>query len=130
MRRSGGRVGIIVRKLRLLWFVILVGMLAGGLPALAPRGAEAAEPQVRYNRFDVDIAIDASGNFRVTEKQDISYPSGTFTRASRNIGLGSVVDIRDVAVSAGTQAYTQANNTTSRTPNTFSLERSASNLKI
>ncbi|HEY8597425.1 MAG TPA: DUF2207 domain-containing protein, partial [Thermomicrobiales bacterium] len=117
--------------MRLVWLVLLLGMLVGMLPALAPRDAAAAEaPQVRYNRFDVDIAIDPSGNFRVTEKQTITFPSGTFTRASRNIGLGSVTDVRDVVVNSGSQTYTQTTNTTSRTPNTFSLDRSASNLKI
>jgi len=119
--------------MRLVWLVLLLGMLVGILPALAPRDAAAAEaPQVRYDRFDVDIAIDPSGNFRVTEKQTLTFPPApsTFTRASRNIGLSSVTDVRDVVVTSGSQTYTQTTNTTSRTPNTFSLDRSDSNLKI
>ena len=63
-----------MRKLRLLWLVILLTLVAGALPALLPQPAAAAD-EVRYNRFDVDIAIDASGNFRVTEKQTITFPS-------------------------------------------------------
>lgn len=121
--------GSILRKLRLLWPIVLIAIVAGGLPALAPRPVAAAG-EVRYNRFDVDIAVDASGNFRVTEKQDITFPGGTFSRASRNIALGSVVDIRDVAITDESRTYTLASNTTSRTPNTYSLTRSESNLKI
>ncbi len=119
-----------MRKTRLLLLLLVAAcLLSGGLTALTPREVAAADP-VRYDRFDVDIQIDASGNFRVTERQVIAFPVGTFTRASRNIGLDSVVDIRDVAISEGDRSYSLAQTSASRTPNTFSTERSASNLKI
>src|SRR5690348_11068727 len=101
---------IVVRKLRLLLLCLLVcaaAVAGAGLLAPGPASAASSTSSVRYNRFDVDITIDASGNFRVTEKQDVAFLSGTFQRASRNIGLQNTTDIRDVTVSEGNQTYRQ-----------------------
>lgn len=91
-----------------------------------------AAADVVYNRFDVGIAVQPNGDFRVTETQNITYPSGTFTRAARNINLANVTDIKDVAVSEGTQNYAQAQSGT--TANTFTTTRTTTssdkNLKI
>jgi hypothetical protein len=103
-----------VRILRLLLLFLLVcgaAVTGAGLLAPGPASAASSTSSVRYNRFDVDITVDASGNFRVTEKQDVAFLSGTFQRASRNIGLVNTTDIRDVTVSEGTQAYRTAQST-------------------
>lgn len=120
--------GVVMRKIRFFFFFIITAGLCSGFVALfTPRPVLAAE--VVYNRFDVGIAIEATGNFRVTETQDITYPSGaSFTRASRNIGLGSVTNITDVTVSQGGQNFTQAQGGTAT--NTFTLTRTSNNLRI
>jgi hypothetical protein len=91
-----------VRKFRviLLWLVV-ASLLSVGAGALLPTSASAAESSapVRYDRFDVNFVIDASGDFRITEHQQINFLSGSYHRASRNIDLANTQQIKDVAVS-------------------------------
>lgn len=109
-----------MRKLRtLLLLLIVAGLCAGLVSFVNPGSALAAD--VVYNRFDANIAVQSNGDFRVTETQNITYPSGTFTRAARTININNVTDIKDITVSEGTQNYTQAQSGT--TANTFVTTR-------
>jgi uncharacterized membrane protein YccF (DUF307 family) len=120
---------MVMRKVRTLLLLLVVAGLCAGLAAfVGPRSVLAAD--VVYNRFDVDIAIQPNGDFRVTETQDITYPSGTFTRASRTIGLASVTDIKDVAVSEGGRNYTQAQSGTAASTFTLTRTNTASNKSL
>jgi len=118
-----------MQKLRTLLLLLAVAGLCAGLASfVAPGSALAAD--VVYNRFDVAIAVQSNGDLRITETQNITYPSGSYTRASRTIGLANVTNITDVAVSDGTQNYTQAQGGT--TANTFVTTRTntASNTSL
>lgn len=109
------------------WYSAL--LLAFVLLSLGLADAAAApSQQVRYDRFDVDIAIAPNGDFRVTETQQVAFLSGTFQRASRNIGLGNLVDVRDVTVGEGGRNYTLA--TSPGQPGTYTTSRSGSQLKV
>jgi len=121
-----------VRRTRWLFLFALVALVA--LAALVGFGvrapvARAATQQVRYNRYDVDIAIDSSGAFRVTETQEVAFISGTFQRASRKIDLSHAVDIRDVAVSEAGRNYTLTPSATSQS-GTYAVSRSGDTLTI
>ena len=117
---AGGKGGVVMRKLRTLLLLLIVAGLCAGLASfVAPGSALAAD--VVYNRFDVAIAVQSNGDLRITETQDITYPSGSYTRAARTININNVTDIKDVTVSAGTQNYTQAQGGTAA--NTFITTR-------
>jgi len=109
-----------MRKLRTLLLLLVVAGLCAGLSSFVHPGSVLAVDVV-YNRFDVGIVVQSNGDFRVTETQDITYPSGTFTRAARTLDLANVTDIKDVTVSEGTRNYTQAQSGT--TANTFITTR-------
>lgn len=111
---------MVMQKLRTLLLLLVVAGLCAGLASFVNPGSVLAADVV-YNRFDVGIAVQSNGDFRVTETQDITYPSGTFTRAARTININNVTDIKDVAVSEGTRNYTQAQGGT--TANTFITTR-------
>ena len=113
----------------LFLFLALVALTAPLALAVGVPAASAAEQQVRYNRFDVDIAIQPDGSYRVTETQEVAFLSGTFRRASRNVGLSNVVEVRDIAVSEGGRAYTFTP-TSSSTPNTYTTRQSGGNQVI
>ena len=111
--------------------LVVACLLSGLLGALTPQGATAAETQpVRYDRFDVAFDIQPSGDFRITESQAVNFQSGSYKRASRNIGLANTQDIKDIAVSENGQAYTPAPNNSLQAPNTFSTRRNESTLTI
>ena len=89
------------------WLFLFLTLVALAAPLALGVGvpvASAAEQQVRYNRFDVDIATQPDGSYRVTETQEVAFLSGSFRRASRNVGLRNVVEVRDIAVSEGGRA--------------------------
>jgi hypothetical protein len=111
--------------------MVVASLLSFGLSALLPTAAGAAEADapVRYNRFDVEFAIDANGDFRITERQAINFLSGTYQRASRNIGLANTQQIKDIAVSSDGQAFTPAQSS-SPTPNTYTTRSNGQTLTI
>ncbi|MFN8513226.1 MAG: DUF2207 domain-containing protein [Chloroflexia bacterium] len=117
-------------RVALLWLVV-ASLLSLGAGALLPSPVGAAESSapVRYDRFDVDYVIAANGEFRVTEHQAVNFLSGTFKRASRNIGLANTQQIKDVTVTGDGQAYTQSQNS-SQTANTFTTTSNSSTLTI
>jgi hypothetical protein len=121
-----------VRKIRgvLLWLVVatILSLVASALQPTSAGAAEANTP-VRYDRFDVEFDIAANGDFRITERQTINFVSGTFRRASRNVGLASTQEIKDIAVSADGRAYTLAQDS-SQTANTFTTRNNGSALTI
>ena len=109
-----------MRKVRMLLILLIVAGLCAGLASFVAPGSVLAADVV-YNRFDVTIAVQANGDFRVTETQNITYPSGSYMRAARAININNVTDIKDVTVGEGTQNYTQAQSGT--TTNTFTTTR-------
>ncbi|HET8629062.1 MAG TPA: DUF2207 domain-containing protein [Thermomicrobiales bacterium] len=117
--------------MRIRWLIPLLLLVALAAPVGlgAPAPAASAEQAVRYNRFDVDIAIDPSGNFRVTETQAVAFLSGTFHTASRTIDMTNVVDIQNIALSEGGTAYSLTPTATNQA-DTFTTSRSGANLKI
>lgn len=112
----------------LLLTVVTSGAAVVGVGSASAAGAGSGQ-QVRYGRFDVEIAIDAGGNFRVTETQEVVFISGSFTRASRTIGLTRVADIRDVVVSEGGTAYTSTREAT-RQPGSYTTRRADNALTV
>lgn len=114
----------------MLRWLMVASALCGMLAAFAPAQAAAAAETVRYDRFDVEFVIAPSGDFRITESQDVNFQGGTYRRASRNIGLANTQDIKDIAVGENGQAYTLARDATAQTPNTFTTRRNESTLTI
>ena len=101
VRRSRRRIG--GRQPRWWSLPLLAALLALALGALAPAPAAGQQSgrSVTYGRFDVDIALEPSGNFRVTETLVIDFSGGPFVCASCNISLACVVDILYVTVCEG-----------------------------
>lgn len=93
-----------MRALRLA-VLALVFVLVPNAVALAQSG-----PSVRWDRFDVDVAVQADGALLVREVQTISF-SGTLREGFRVIPEDRTTGISDVAVSQitdrGEQRYTQ-----------------------
>jgi hypothetical protein len=65
--------------------LFVVGWLAA-TPLFAPV-AIAQEKSLVWDRFDVDIQVNADGSFDVTEKQTIRFTEGSFTNGYRNIPI-------------------------------------------
>jgi Predicted membrane protein (DUF2207) C-terminal domain/Predicted membrane protein (DUF2207) N-terminal domain len=121
-----------VRKFRiiLLWLVV-ASLLSVGVGALLPIpvGAAEASAPVRYDRFDVNFVIDASGDFRITEHQQINFLSGSYKRASRNIGLANTQQVQDITVSESGRAYALSQDS-SQTANTYTTRSNSDTLTI
>ncbi len=135
MRKVGGR----QRPrggLPYLVLIVVACLAAVGLTMPAPAGAAEALAaptpagrQARYNRFDVGIAIDPSGNFRVSETQEVAFTGGPFQRASRTISLDNVEDVQDIAVrEPGGPVYTRAQEPGQ--PGTYTVRRSGDALTV
>lgn len=92
-----------------------------------------ADRSVTWNQFDVAIKLLSDGRLSVTEKQVIDFSGGPFTAGSRNIPLGKVDGISNVAVTeitpSGNVPYTQVS-TFDRTPGTFTANQTSSELLI
>src|SRR5512135_3611122 len=92
----------------------LVLMLAFGSIAMAQ------SKSLYWQRYDVDIAIQTNGDFRVTETQELVFTSGTFQYGQRTINLFRLNDITDVSVKEENgRVYTQANTNAPYTFNVF-----------
>jgi hypothetical protein len=82
-------------------------------------GAPAQPKSLFWQRYDVDIAIQKSGDFRVRETQAFEFTSGLFTWNERDIDLFHLSAITGVSVrEANGPVYTQSS---SGAPFTFSL---------
>jgi uncharacterized membrane protein YgcG len=90
-----------VRKLRLIT-LSLVAVLAATLAAPA---ALAQTQSLYWERFDVDITVQADGSLRVVETQVINFTSGTFTEGFAEIPTARTDGIIDVTVSEGGRDY-------------------------
>ena len=96
-------------------FILLVLLIL--MVAFPSAMALAQERSVYWENYDVDIAIQADGSFRVTEAQQLEFVGGPFRYGLRTIPTDALSGIRDVQVSeVGGQVYSES---TSGDPNTF-----------
>ncbi len=113
--------------MRKLYFVTLLLVFTVLVSLLAPI-AQAQEKRLYWENYDVDITVLPSGDFRVVEKQELVFTSGTFTFGVRHIPTQYVEGIFDVQVSeAGGMVYRQSN---SDAPFTFSTYQSGDEFNI
>lgn len=121
-----------MRNIRgILLGLVIACILSVGAGALVPAPVGAADTApVRYDRFDVDFVIDQSGDFRITERQAVNFLSGSYRRASRNIGLANTQEIKDITVSEDGRAYTLATNAAAQSPNTYTTRNNGATLTI
>ena len=83
------------------WIVAL--LLAAAL--LSAAGVAHAQRSLYWDRYDVDIVVDANGTFRVTETQTLVFVNGSFHVGFASIPTGRVESIYDVQVSEDGRAY-------------------------
>jgi len=76
----------------LLLLVVILLVAAGGV-------AQAQDRSGYWQRYDVDINIMPSGDFRVEETQELVFTSGTFRFGQREIPLNKTDGISDITVS-------------------------------
>ena len=89
------------RALAILLLVLVLGLAFGNV-------ALAQSKSLYWQRYDVDIAIQTNGDFRVTETQELVFTSGTFHFGQREINLNRLNNISDVTVKeANGPRYTQ-----------------------
>jgi hypothetical protein len=102
---------------------ILLALLA------LPMGAALAQQKsFVYDRIDVQVDVHADGRLDVAETMTLAYTGGPFSFVSRSIALQRLDDIRDIQLSEGGRAYTEAQG--SQQPGSFKTERSADTLKV
>ncbi|MFN8497761.1 MAG: DUF2207 domain-containing protein [Anaerolineae bacterium] len=89
------------------WLVVAV--LAALLVFLAASPSHAQGLQVSYPRFDVDMAIEPSGSFLVTETQTVNFSGGTSRFGYTEIPLTRLNSITDVTVGEPNSPYRLAN---------------------
>lgn len=102
-------------RVRVRWAVLCVvlSLVAGSWLAATPWFAPVAlaqEKSLVWERFDVDLQVNADGSFNVTEKQTIRFTSGSFTNGYRDIPLNnfSYIDNWSLTDSQG-NVYRQSN---------------------
>jgi uncharacterized membrane protein YgcG len=96
-------------------------------PLAAP--AFAQDKELYWQRYDVDLSVQPSGDLRVTETQELVFYRGTFTYGVRTIPLLRLGDIKDITVGEeGGPAYTPSN--TSLDPDTFTVSREPDKVNI
>ncbi len=114
---------------RWIW-IFLVGTLFVGL-FLAPLTAPvlAAEKELVWEKFDVDITVNTNGTFDVAEHQSIRFTQGDFTFGYRDIPKRNLSQITDWSVTdASGNVYQQAYG--GSTPYTFVVEETGSSYVI
>ncbi|MBP8293195.1 MAG: DUF2207 domain-containing protein, partial [Caldilineaceae bacterium] len=92
------------------WTVlILLGVLCASFLVAQTSPVLAAEKSIVWDAFDVDIQVNTSGTFDVTERQSIRFIDGTFTFGYRNIPKRNLgyIDNWTVTDDSG-NSYTQA----------------------
>ena len=113
------------RHLRRLAPAIILIVLV--ILALAAGAALAQDKVYRWDRFDVDINILATGDFQVTETQTFRFVSGSFSYVYANIPLDRVEEITNVEVWEGNQRYTLSG---SGAAGTYSVSQDGKQLNI
>lgn len=113
-----------MRKLRhLILLLTLTVFAAGALPA------SAQSKSLVWERYDVTLDVQPDGDLRVTERQAISFTSGTFTFGFAVIPLDKIERITDVQVSEpGGPVYQQTDY--SIEPYTFWTDQNGDELEI
>ena len=93
--------------------------------------AFAQDKTLYWQQYNVDIAIQQNGDFRVRETQELVFTSGTFSGGERDIDLTRLNDISDVTVSEANgqvyQVYTQSD---SGDPDTYNVSQQDGQLAI
>ena len=100
--------------------------------ALGLAGAPATFAQTKslyWERFDVDIVVEAEGTLLVTETQTIRFTSGTFTEGFAQIPLKNTDGIGDVVVSENGQEYDRGSSCCLSTGE-YSVDSVDSNIEI
>jgi uncharacterized membrane protein YgcG len=112
----------------LLRFLTVLMILASATLLLAPH-AHAQDKSLVWDRFDVDIAINADGTFDVAEKQAIRFTSGSFTFGYREILVRNFGYIDNwMLTDASGNLYTQTSY--GEEPYTFTVEDNGYNYVI
>jgi hypothetical protein len=94
-----------------------------------PAGAALAQSKsFVYDRISVDVDVRADGTLDVTEIMTLKYTGGPFSFVSRSIALMRLDEVRDVGLSEGQRAYTEASS--GKTPGTFVAEQADGKLKV
>ena len=110
------------RKLFPVMLLVVVTFLVLGSTALAQ------DKTLYWQRYDVDIAIQKSGDLRVQETQELVFTSGTFKYGEDDIDLSDLSGITDVGVSEqGGPTYTESD---SGAQYTYSLSQDNGQLAI
>lgn len=87
-----------------------------------------SEKNLYWQRYDVDIGIQQSGDMRITETQELVFTSGTFRWGQREIPFNRLSDIKDIAVSEeGGPTYTESS---SGEAYTYSVTRDEEYVKV
>lgn len=113
-----------MRALRVLSLILLAWLLASPMSQLA----YAQDKSLYWGNYDVDIAVQPDGCFRVAETQELVFTVGTFRFGVRTIPTASTSSIDDVQVSElGGQVYTRSS---SGDPYTFDVNQAGGNLNV
>ena len=80
------------RAVRLI--IVLGLLLALGAPA------QAQDKQYALSTYDVDLALQEDGTYRVNEAIRFDFQQGAFSQANRRIPLGRIDSLRDVQVTS------------------------------
>jgi WD40 repeat protein len=99
-----------------------------GEPTPAPPPTLTPEKALYWQRYDVDVDVQQSGELRVTETQELVFTRGTFRWGQREIPFHRLSDIRDVTVSEEGGPYYMESD--SGEPYTYSVTRDDGTLKI
>ena len=100
------------------WLAAAAVLIAAML-ALAPV-AHAQDKSLFWEKFDVDIEVNADGTFDVAEYQTIQFTSGTFTFGFREIPINNFNFIDNWAIS-DSQGNTYTESTYGDAPYTFTV---------
>ncbi len=92
-----------------LYVVVLTLFLVGCVGARAVHGQDAAWDIARY---DVDLVVDTSGTYAVTEAITFDLRQGTFTQGERRIPTEQMDALRDVEVTSAQVAITDVSTRT------------------
>ena len=87
-----------------------LGVLLLMLVQTAPSHAQDADWDIA--RYDVDVAVDTSGTYAVTEQIAFDLRQGTFTRGERRIPTRQMDALRDVEVTSSEVAITDVSTRT------------------
>ncbi|MCS6844923.1 MAG: DUF2207 domain-containing protein [Caldilineales bacterium] len=109
-----------------LW--LLLAVLAALLLAAQAPTAWAQDKRLYWERYDVEITILPSGDFRVVETQELVFTGGSFTYGVRFIPTDYVTGISDVRVRDGDG--TEYQNSFSAEPYTFSTSQVGNEFNI